>query len=64
MNVEGLVVEQRRGPSEALESAAAVLVRRAGFAPSPCINPSMSLRHSVEGDVCDGRQFHDRGPCS
>jgi hypothetical protein len=56
----GLVVEQRRGPSEALESSAAVLVGRAGFAPGPCINPSMSLRYSVEGDVRDGREFHGR----
>src|SRR5216684_6792025 len=46
----GLVVEQRRGPAAALESAPAVLVR-----------PAESLHHSVEGDVRDGRQFHDRG---
>src|SRR5206468_3053228 len=49
--------------SEALESAAAALVGRVGrvgFAPGPFIDPSMSLGHSVDGDVRDGRQFHDR----
>jgi hypothetical protein len=28
--------------------------------PGPRINPSMSLRRSVDGDVRDGRQFHGR----
>src|SRR5206468_6640990 len=42
-------VEQRPGPSAALESAAAVLIR-----------PAESLHHSVDGDVRDGRQFHGR----
>jgi hypothetical protein len=56
----GLVVEQWWSPPEAPESAAAVLLRRAGFAPGPFIDPSMSLRHSVDGDVGDGRQFHGR----
>src|SRR5262249_4783574 len=56
----GLVVEQWWGPPGALEFAAAVLLRRAGFAPGPYINPSMSLRHSVDRDVRDGRQFHGR----
>jgi hypothetical protein len=43
----GLIIEQRRGPSVALESAAAILVRRAGFAVGPasirrcpCVTPS------------------------
>lgn len=45
----GLVVEERQGPSAALESAAAVLVR-----------PAESLHHSVDRDVRDGRQFHGR----
>jgi hypothetical protein len=43
----GLVVEERQGPSAALESTAAVLVR-----------PAESLHHSVDGDVRRGRQFH------
>jgi hypothetical protein len=45
----GLVVEQRRDPSAALEAAAAVLVR-----------PAESLHHSVDGYHRDGRQFHGR----
>src|SRR5439155_25104223 len=45
----GLVGEQRQGPSAALESAPAVLIR-----------PAESLHHSVDGDVRDGRQFHGR----
>src|SRR5207245_10130604 len=45
----GLVVEQRRDPSAALESAAAVLVR-----------PAESLHHSVDGDHRACRQFHGR----
>lgn len=60
MNVEDLVVEQWRGPSVALESAGAAAVRRAGLAPGVRIDPSVSLRHSVEGDVRDSGQFHDR----
>src|SRR5215216_1611241 len=44
-----LVVEQRQGPSAALEPAAGVLIR-----------PAESLHHSVDGDVRDGRQFHGR----
>src|SRR5206468_4965431 len=43
----GLVDEQRRRPSAALESAPAVLVR-----------PAEALHHSIDGDVRDGRQFH------
>src|SRR5438876_1863249 len=43
----GLVDEQRRGPSAALESAPAVLVR-----------PADSLHNSIDGNVRDGRQFH------
>src|SRR5438876_4669174 len=43
----GLVDEQRRGPSAALESAPAVLVR-----------PDESLHHSIDGNVRDGRQLH------
>src|SRR5262249_38170200 len=46
----GLAVEQRPGPSASLESAAAVLIR-----------PAVSLHHSIDGDLRDGRQFHDRG---
>src|SRR6266536_560542 len=46
----GLAVEQRPGPSAALESAALVLMLRA-----------VSLHHSVDGDLRGGRQFHDRG---
>src|SRR4029453_18315863 len=45
----GLVVEERYGPSAALESAPAVLIR-----------PAESLHHSIDGDVRDGRQFHGR----
>src|SRR5436189_6290699 len=45
----GLVVEQRQGPSAALESPPAVLVR-----------PAESLHDAVDGDVRDGRQFHGR----
>ena len=43
----GLVVEQRRLPSAALESAAVVLVRRAE-----------PLHHAVDGDHGRGRQLH------
>jgi hypothetical protein len=49
----GLAVEERQGPSAALESAPAVLVR-----------PAESLHHSIDGDVRDGRQFHGRPPFS
>src|SRR2546425_5253724 len=42
----GLVVEQRRGPSAALESAPAVLIPRAE-----------SPHHSIDGGVRDGRQL-------
>src|SRR5947199_4124957 len=45
----GLVVEYRRNPSAALESAPAVLVR-----------PAESLHHPVDGDHREGRQFHGR----
>ena len=41
---QGLVVEQRRDPSAALESAPAVLIRRAE-----------PLHHSIEGDMRNGR---------
>lgn len=45
----GLVVavEEWQGPSAALESVPAVLIR-----------PTESLHHAVNGDVCDGRQSH------
>jgi len=43
----GLVAEQRQGPAAALESAPAVL-----------IPPAVSLHHSIDRDVRDGRQFH------
>lgn len=42
-----LVVEVAHGPSAALKSAPAVLVRPAG-----------SLHHSIDGDLRRGRQFH------
>src|SRR5439155_24522856 len=45
----GLVVEERHGPSAALESAPAVLVR-----------PAEALHHAVDRDVRGGRQFHGR----
>src|SRR5215218_5661807 len=45
-----LVVEQRRDPAAALESAPAVLLR-----------PAQSLHHAVDGDHRDGRELHDRG---
>src|SRR5215208_2261702 len=45
-----LVVEERHGPSAALESAPAVLV----MAAEP-------LHHAVDGDVGGGRQLHGRG---
>jgi hypothetical protein len=41
--------QQRRDPSAALESSAAILFR-----------PAESLLHSVDGDHRDGRQFHGR----
>src|SRR5439155_11412576 len=44
-----LVVEQRRDPSAALESATAVLVR-----------PAESLHHTVECDHRGGSELHDR----
>src|SRR5438094_4458631 len=44
-----VVLEERQGPSAALEPAPAVLIR-----------PAESLHHSVDGDVRDGRQFHGR----
>src|SRR5690242_13235984 len=44
---ERLVIEERRGPSAALESAAAILVR-----------PAEPLHHPVERDMRDGRQLH------
>jgi hypothetical protein len=45
----GLVVEERQGPSAALESAPAVLIR-----------PAEALHHAVDRDVRGGRQFHGR----
>ena len=39
------------GPSAALESVPAVLIRRA----------AVSLHHSIDGDLRHDRQFHDRG---
>src|SRR5258707_1965730 len=47
--VPGFGIEKWNGPSAALESAPAVLVR-----------PAESLRHSVDRDVRGDRQFHDR----
>src|SRR5207245_5206735 len=44
----GLAVEQRPGPSAALESAAACC----------WIQPAVSLQHSIDGDLHVGRQFH------
>src|SRR5437868_3326137 len=46
----GLAVEQRPGPTASLEPTAAVLVR-----------PAVSLHHPIDGDLRDGREFHDRG---
>jgi transposase len=46
----GLVVPERRGPSAAVEPAAAVLVP-----------PADALHHSVDGDERGGRQLHGRG---
>ena len=43
----GLVVEHGHGPSGALESAPAVLIR-----------PAEALHHSVDRDARDGRQLH------
>src|SRR6266571_3666546 len=43
-----LVVEHPHGPSAALESVPAVLIRRA----------AVSLHHSIDGDLRHGRQFH------
>src|SRR5258708_12952297 len=47
--VPGFGIEKWNGPSAALESAPAVLVR-----------PAESLHHSVDRDVRGDRQFHDR----
>src|SRR4029077_1469418 len=47
----GLVVARPPGPSAALESVPAVLIRRA----------AVSLHHSIDGDLRHDRQFHDRG---
>src|SRR6266536_2334690 len=47
----GLVVALPQGPSAALESVPAVLIRRA----------AVSLHHSIDGDLSHGRQLHDRG---
>jgi hypothetical protein len=47
----GLVVARPLGPSAALESVPAVLIRRA----------AVSLHHSVDGNLRHDRQFHDRG---
>ena len=43
----GLVVEERQGPSAAVESATAVLIR-----------PAEALHHAVDRDMRGGRQFH------
>src|SRR5829696_5012819 len=43
-------MEQRQGPSAAFEFAAGVLIR-----------PAESLHHSVDRDMRDCRQLHDRG---
>src|SRR6266542_2467220 len=45
---KGLVVEDPHGPSTALESLPAVLIRRA----------AVSLHHSIDGDLRHGRQLH------
>src|ERR671918_136477 len=45
----GLVVEERQGPSAALESAPAILIR-----------PAEPLHHAVDRDVRGDRQFHGR----
>ena len=47
----GLVVACPPGPSAALESVPAVLIRRA----------AVSLHHSIDGDLRHDRQFHDLG---
>jgi hypothetical protein len=47
-----LTSAERAGTGRAAE------ILMAGLAWCPCLNPSMPLRHSVEGDVRDGRQFH------
>src|ERR1700730_5648814 len=47
--VPGFGIEKWKGPSAALESAPAVLVR-----------PAESLHHSIDRDVRGDRQFHDR----
>ena len=47
----GLVVSRPQGPSAALESVPAVLIRRV----------AVSLHHSIDGDLRHDRQFHDRG---
>src|SRR6267154_328311 len=47
--IPGFGIEKWNGPSAALESAPAVLVR-----------PAESLHHSVDRDVRGDRQFHDR----
>src|SRR6202042_846675 len=47
----GLVVARPPGPSAALESVPAVLIRRG----------AVSLHYSIDGDLRHGRQFHDRG---
>src|ERR671930_2720257 len=45
---QGVVVEHPHGPAAALESAPAVLLRRA----------AVSLHHAVDGDLRHGRQLH------
>src|SRR5580693_6411128 len=47
----GLVVACPPGPSAAVESVPAVLIRRV----------AVSLHHSIDGDLRHDRQFHDRG---
>src|SRR5206468_12047917 len=48
-----VVLEERQGPSAALEAAPAVLIR-----------PAESLHDSIDGDVRDGRHFHGRSSLS
>src|SRR5437867_5655931 len=48
-----VVLEERQGPSAALEPAPAVLIR-----------PAESLHDSIDGDVRDGRQLHGRSSLS
>src|ERR671930_1629122 len=51
MNVMVSLSNTPHGPSAALESVPAVLIRRA----------AVSLHHSIDGDLGHGRQLHARG---